>query len=293
MADLIYMAKTVWQSLLDSIREKAGMTDTLTASEAKDAVDSIQTGGYDEDYLAQRLNNRLVSYVSDDVESVPQYAFASASELEEIALDNVTTIGAHAFEGCSKLVSAVMPNLSGVIPNYAFAACHSLRDLRIGKVVSVEQYAFSGCTSLEQYPFDLITGQISNSAFDGCTALKAQFDLVQANTFSQYAFRNCISLGPKLKIKRGGTSSSSGGRIQMQTFQGCTGLEKVWISKDIYTLTATSQTRAPFSGCTALTDIYTDASNKPSDWGRYFAYTNTEVAATVHYGISADDFDAL
>lgn len=45
MADLIYMAKTKWTALLDSIRTKGGTSALMTADQAKSAVDAIQTGG--------------------------------------------------------------------------------------------------------------------------------------------------------------------------------------------------------------------------------------------------------
>lgn len=44
MADLIYMAKSKWAALLDSIRAKSGTSALMTADQAKAAVDAIQTG---------------------------------------------------------------------------------------------------------------------------------------------------------------------------------------------------------------------------------------------------------
>lgn len=45
MADLIYMAKTKWTALLDSIRAKGGTSALMTADQAKAAVEAIPTGG--------------------------------------------------------------------------------------------------------------------------------------------------------------------------------------------------------------------------------------------------------
>lgn len=45
MADLIYMAKTKWKALLDTIRAKGGTSTLLTADQAIAAVEAIETGG--------------------------------------------------------------------------------------------------------------------------------------------------------------------------------------------------------------------------------------------------------
>ena len=45
MADLVCMTKTAWKALLDSIRAKGGTTALMTAAQAKNAVDAIETGG--------------------------------------------------------------------------------------------------------------------------------------------------------------------------------------------------------------------------------------------------------
>lgn len=45
MANLVYMAKSAWTGLLDSIRAKAGTAASMTVSEATTAVQNIPTGG--------------------------------------------------------------------------------------------------------------------------------------------------------------------------------------------------------------------------------------------------------
>lgn len=43
--NIVYMAKSAWTGLLDTIRSKAGITGSMTVSQAASAVDSIETGG--------------------------------------------------------------------------------------------------------------------------------------------------------------------------------------------------------------------------------------------------------
>lgn len=45
MAERIYMAKSKWTALLDSIRAKGGTSALMTADQAKAAVDAIPSGG--------------------------------------------------------------------------------------------------------------------------------------------------------------------------------------------------------------------------------------------------------
>ena len=45
MADLVYMARSAWTALLDSIRSKGGTSALMAAAQAKAAVEAIETGG--------------------------------------------------------------------------------------------------------------------------------------------------------------------------------------------------------------------------------------------------------
>lgn len=43
--NIVYMAKSAWTGLLDTIRSKAGITGSMTVSQAAEAVENIPTGG--------------------------------------------------------------------------------------------------------------------------------------------------------------------------------------------------------------------------------------------------------
>ena len=45
MANIVYMARSAWTGLLDTIRSKAKVSGTMTVSEATTAVENIETGG--------------------------------------------------------------------------------------------------------------------------------------------------------------------------------------------------------------------------------------------------------
>lgn len=96
----------------------------------------------------------------------------------------------------------------------------------------------------------------------------------------------------KIKLK---ITTIGRGIVAASSFRECTSLKAVWISVNTTRIFAgsTGGTRKPFTGCTNLTDIYTDAISKKLNWGSYFNYTDTSTQATVHYGYSEADFDAL
>lgn len=339
-ANLIYMAKQAWTDLLDSIRTKSGISGTLTASEAKDAVDGIQDG------IANILNDTLTSYSNSDATSLKAHLFEGLTNLRSVIMPALTIMNEYAFSGagltsadfpeltrvksygfngCTSLTSVDIPKCYGT-ESYAFAGCTNLRSITLGKVESTglffnAEHAFDGCENLEtlvapgkwQYisgsefkncakltsmpqAIDQGLGNIGSSAFSGCVSLTAE-EIATIGQIYNYAFDGCTSLGPKLKIKANkiGSSTSSGGAA---SFRGCTGLKAIWIPKSysgnttIYAGT-NAETRVPFWGCTQLADIYTNADSKPSTWGTYFANTGSSTQATVHYGVSEADFDAL
>ena len=64
--------------------------------------------------------------------------------------DSVTEIGAHAFDGCTKLETVALPEHLEAIGAYAFNGCVSLSALEIpASVQQLGACAFAECTSLE------------------------------------------------------------------------------------------------------------------------------------------------
>ena len=96
----------------------------------------------------------------------------SASIIEVVIPDSVTSIGDRAFNGCYKLTSITIPNSVTSIGNFAFYDCKSLTSITIpDSVTSIGDRAFYDCKSLTSITIPNSVTSIGKSAFYGCEAL--------------------------------------------------------------------------------------------------------------------------
>lgn len=154
--------------------------------------------------------------------------------------------------------------------------------LRNGNRTDIGATAFYGCTNMRLASDKITCGIIGNGAFAQCVSIVVRrLDCTQIN---QGAFSRCS------KIKYLAIVCS--GEIN-KAFSACYSLQKVWVNKEATIQASDDASNSPFWDCSNLTDIYTDATEKPSGWGDYFNYTFFGTQATVHYGVSEAEFDAI
>ena len=146
MANLVYMAKSAWTGLLDSIRAKAGTAASMTVSEATTAVQNIPTGGGGGEEYAE-LVERTISAASGSMSKIGVNAFAYCSSLTTASFPATTSIGGSAFVNCSSLTTASFPAATS-IGTYAFASCFSLAIARFPSADFIGIGAFSKCYKL-------------------------------------------------------------------------------------------------------------------------------------------------
>ena len=98
---------------------------------------------------------------------------ASAEQIKEVYIDaRITTIGAYAFENCTKLTFV----------DYGYS------------VSSIGAYAFSGCTSLQSFKLPVSVTEISEGSFSGCAGLKAVVIPDNITVIGSGAFAGCSQL---------------------------------------------------------------------------------------------------
>lgn len=112
----------------------------------------------------------------------------SITEVKVEDLQGITSIGAEAFDYCTKLASIELPDSITTIRDYAFANCSSLKTITIPKnVVSFGNVTFSGCSSLVSIYLlnkDRTTDLSGNQLFINCNKLQNIY--VPAKLLNEY-----------------------------------------------------------------------------------------------------------
>lgn len=188
---------------------------------------SVSGGGVDT--LAERLNNTLSAYSSNDVTSIPTNAFYNAS-ITEVTFPNVTTVGVAAFSGCTLLKSVSMERVT-YISQSAFSNCKVLTNVYMPLLSSISGYVFAGASSLSTIDFPNLS-ICGIGAFAGCSKL-ADVSLPTLKEVTNQVFRSCTSLRT-LTLPVASLLSAS-------AFAGCTKLESLYLqSTAVCSLAATN-----------------------------------------------------
>lgn len=98
------------------------------------------------------------------------HLYINDTEIKDLVVPNsVTSIGSHAFAGCSGLTSVTIPNSVTSIGWNAFEGCSALTSVTIPKsVTSIESSAFSGCSALTSVTIPNSVTSIGWGTFYGC-----------------------------------------------------------------------------------------------------------------------------
>ena len=123
--------------------------------------------------IIKKSNNELAvgcknTTIPNSVTSIGNHAFYGCSGLTSITIpSSVTSINRYAFQSCSGLTSITIPNSVTSIGAFAFNSCSNLTSITIpSSVTSIEAYAFQSCYKLTSISFNLPTGWwYANSPF--------------------------------------------------------------------------------------------------------------------------------
>lgn len=131
---------------------------------------------------------------SKDMTKLIMYPAAKTETTYSIP-ETVTTIGAGAFNRCTKLTNVTIPPGVSNIGSGAFSGCSALTSVALPKsLINIASGTFANCKNLVgiALPSGLIT--ISSSAFLSCTALSSVVIPHGATTIAEDAFANCKNL---------------------------------------------------------------------------------------------------
>lgn len=100
----------------------------------------------------------------------------------------ITKVGNYAFQGCTNLNGAILPECS-VISSNAFAGLQQFFSIIAPSCTSIGNGAFQGCIYLSQVSFPECTF-VGSSAFLRCYSLQ-RMDFPKCSSVGDYAFRDC------------------------------------------------------------------------------------------------------
>lgn len=145
------------------------------------------------------------------VTTIDGNAFSNLKNIEEIIIpEDITTIGAYAFQNCSSLkrlnsdIDGVynIPNGVRNIENYTFSGCGELTKIILDSLVSIGNYAFSGCSLLSQFNSEKASEiiipngvtSIGNHAFQNVSLVTKVVVPDTVNSIGAGAFEGCNSI---------------------------------------------------------------------------------------------------
>ncbi|MBR5037095.1 MAG: leucine-rich repeat domain-containing protein, partial [Prevotella sp.] len=130
------------------------------------------------------------------VTSIGAYAFAGCTKLASVTIPNtVATISVSAFRQCSSLISIVIPDSVTFIGGHTFHTCTSLTSVTIGSgVTSIGRLAFAYCKSLTSITIPNSVTTIDYSAFQSCTSLTSVTIGSGVTSIGTGVFRGCDAI---------------------------------------------------------------------------------------------------
>lgn len=157
---------------------------------------------------------------------------------------SITEIGAHAFNGCSSLVSVSIPNTVTGIQKFVFNECTSLQGITLPDGLNyIGEYAFNGCVGLVSITIPNKVNAIPQKAFSFCSALQSVTIGNSVTNIGEYAFEFCTAL-ESIKL---GNSVTSIGKF---AFYNCTSLQNITLPDGMNDIGGLA-----FSGCSALKSV--------------------------------------
>ena len=198
---------------------------TLTISGTGNMVPDYPAPWYD------HYENIKAVVIEKGVTSIGNHAFSGCSNLATITIaESVSQIDEYAFYQCSNLVSVVIPDGVTSIEQSAFRGCSSLTNVTIpDSVVNIGGSAFYECASLTSITIPSGVTNIESHTFCKCGNLEKVVLSEGVEKIGQYAFTLCKKL-------KNVTIPDSVTEIGEYAFSDCSSLEEIAIPESVSTI---------------------------------------------------------
>lgn len=133
--------------------------------------------------------------IEDGITGIGDNAFKTCPMTTVEIPESVTSIGSHAFAGCSRLQRVVLPDGITAIADYAFFDCGRMTSIVIpDSVTSIGEGAFSGCDGLRSMTFPEGVSEIRAYTFWNCERLTDVTIAKSVTAIGEGAFYGCLDL---------------------------------------------------------------------------------------------------
>ena len=182
------------------------------------------------------------------------------------------------------VIGTVVRQTGDRLAGFINGTLHDL-DLTGDNIGNIREYMFYNNTELYSIELPDNTETIGAYAFNGCSNLQSVTMSDSIDSIGTGAFWNCISLDS--------IDIPDGLRIIGSSAFRNTRIEKIWIPDSVVSIMAPGRANSPFYECSGLTDIYCESEVQPSGFGTYWNYTDSVSRATVHWGVSREEYEEL
>jgi hypothetical protein len=189
--------------------------------------------------------------------------YLNRTNITSITANNVTTVGASVFQGCTGMTSASLTSLASITTNSVFQGCTSLTTPTLTALTAISgNSTFSGCTSLASFNMSNVSTLTGTGTFKNCsnltsiTSLNAVVTSIPQETFyntnfSTFSNSNILTIGES--AFQSSTSLTTitfinATTVNTSAFQDCTSL--LWDNINLGKITQIPS--LCFSGCQTL-----------------------------------------
>ena len=189
----VLVEETSLSNIASAIRGKNGSTAVYKPGEMAAAITNLPTGsssgGNDDGFLM----DTLVNYENTTATKIKNNCFNGSTKLVTGIFPNVSDVGTSAFSNCSALTQVSLPNVISV-GSACFLLSKLLSDVNLSKAETLGKSTFQHCESLTSINLPQVNA-IGQQAFQGCTKLE-KVDLRKHIDFLDYGnqFTNCTHL---------------------------------------------------------------------------------------------------
>ena len=230
--------------------------------------------------------------IPDNVETIEEYAFSYASQLQEVHLpDSLTSLGTDAFKECRSLSTVKIPTKLKEIPSHTFLGCKSLQSVELhDSITGICSYSFQNC-DLREITLPKSTTWIGQSTFEGNTNLSKVTFTEGLIDIGLCAFKNTaidtLNCPSTLRSIRNSAFAGCGNLRQINLNEGLTRIERYALANNKATEIVLPSSleycsRSAFDDCDSLVTIEARSVMPPNTDGGC-PLTSTDLTKAVLY----------